>query len=149
MESVFSLKQRSGGLRTTLGIPLPSLTDLLWPAAAASLWIIRGVDETFERLKELVMKEQFLLICSRELFIFLSENKLEGKGKLLQLVKTFTDDHCSFGKSEIPEDRIRSNPGPAPRPASKFEYRKYQTPKFPPRPFPTFVPVSFVTGLGT
>ena len=69
--------------------------------------------------------------------IFPREQKPEGKGHLLESVKTFTDAHSSFGKSEIPRDRIRSNPVPAPRPTSKFVERKYPTPKFSPRPFPT------------
>ena len=75
-------------------------------------------------------------MCPRELYVFLGEHKPEGKGELLELVKTFTDAHSSFGKIEIPKDRIRSNRVPAPRPASKFEDRKYPTPKFSPQPFP-------------
>ena len=64
------------------------------------------------------------------------EHKPQGKGELLDLVKTFTEAHSSFGNREIPRDRIQSNPVPATHPTSKFEERKYPTSKFSPRPFP-------------
>ena len=52
------------------------------------------------------------------------KHKPEGNGELLELVKTFTDAYSSFGKREIPKDRIRSNRVPAPPPTSKFEEPK-------------------------
>ena len=114
-------------------------------------WIaLSKIYETIESSKELVMKEKFLLKYPRELSIFTREHKPQGKGELLDLVKTFTEAHSSFGKREIPRDQIRSNPVPATHPTSKFEERKYQTSKFSLLVrFQPHAPVSFVAGPGT
>ena len=55
-------------------------------------WIsLSGIDESFDALRELILKESFLFVYPRDLFVFMREHKRKDDDEFLDLLNTFTN----------------------------------------------------------
>ena len=84
-----------------------------------SQWItLSKIEPTFDSLNELILGEQFLHICPRDLALFIRERTPANVNEMMKLATVYTDSRLALGV----KDKVVSSPpvviNPTPLPSS-------------------------------
>ena len=91
-------------------------------------WVrLSKIDHSFEGLRELVLMEQFLHACPRELALFARERSPRDLPHLLELSKVFTSARMAVGSG--PRAGIQASRNPSPRPEPRVSPPSEHTPR--------------------
>ena len=91
-------------------------------------WVrLSKIEHSFEGLRELVLMEQFLHACPRDLALFAKERSPRDLRHLLELSKVFTSARMAVGSG--PQAGIQASRNPTPRPEPRVSPPSEPTPR--------------------
>ena len=86
-----------------------------------SRWIdLTKTDHTFAALRELILRQQFLIACPKELSVFLRQQDTGSIDGMMECANRFSSSMCYTREREYPRDQSRNRPFvPTTRPSSR------------------------------
>lgn len=107
-EDGFRIKFRTG--RPEKGETPPQFLDRI--AGYLSRWVgLAKIDTTYEALVDLLLREQLLIACGKELELFLREHKCKSASELATLAEQFVEAHGNgSGMNYVNQTRVGNRP---------------------------------------